>query len=76
MLRRLSREEIESILAGDKPGVNKELARRVLAWIHAYKFRPTALMVIQMMKELKFCNCNQETGRILERGVDVATVKS
>ncbi|MBN2458699.1 hypothetical protein JXB28_00285 [Candidatus Woesearchaeota archaeon] len=74
MLRRLSQGEIGSLLAVDMPGVNKEAARHLLRYIHAYKFRPTALMFIQVMEDIKFCS--SEMCRVLRQGVDLSTIKT
>jgi hypothetical protein len=70
MLRPLSRGEIESMLAGEKPGVNKEMVRRILPKIHHYKFKPMALQAIDSMQLVRLCN--QETCRLLKLGVERA----
>jgi hypothetical protein len=73
MLRPLSRSEVESLLVGDKPGVNKEVVRKVLLEIHIHEFEASAVQSLNFAEAVKFWN--QETVRVIRQGIELATVK-
>jgi hypothetical protein len=74
MLRPLSRGEVESMLAGDKPGVNKEVVRKVLLEIHIHEIEASAVQAINFAEAAKIWT--PETIRVIRQGIEKATVKS
>jgi hypothetical protein len=65
MPRPLSREEIESMLAGEKPGVIKEVVRKVLQNIHKQEDAESAILTVALLPT------TDETKKMVIKGIEL-----